>query len=206
MCFTRGKKMKTIVFASSNLDKVREVKEVLEPYGYKILSLKDLNLEVTHPEDAETFEGNSKIKAEDIAMKCDYPVLSDDSGLSIDTLDGFPGVHSARFMEGHDYKEKNQALLDMLKDKENRKASYFTVMTYIDKSKNIEKVFPGENAGEIALTIDENPINGFGYDPIFFSYDLNKTFSRATPEEKDAVSHRGKALQKVLEFLKTNKE
>lgn len=195
--------MKTIVFASGNQDKVREVREMLEPIGYKVLSLKDLHLEVTHPEDAETFEGNSRIKAEDIASKCDYPVLSDDSGLSIDVLDGFPGVHSARFMEGHDYHEKNEAILEMLKDKQNRKASYFTVITYIDKSKNIEKVFPGENAGEIALTQDENPINGFGYDPIFYSYDLKKTFSQATPEEKDAVSHRGKALKDVVEFLRT---
>ncbi len=175
---------------------------MLEPIGYKVLSLKDLNLEVTHPEDALTFEGNSRIKAEDIASKCEYPVLSDDSGLSIDALDGFPGVHSARFMEGHDYKEKNEALIEMLKDKKNRKASYLTVMTYIDKSKGIEEVFPGENAGEITTTQDMNPINGFGYDPIFFSYDLKKTFSQATPEEKDAVSHRGKAIRKVVEFLK----
>ncbi len=194
--------MKTIVFASSNQDKVREVREMLEPIGYKVLSLKDLNLEVTRPEDALTFEGNSRIKAEDIASKCEYPVLSDDSGLSIDALDGFPGVHSARFMEGHDYKEKNEALIEMLKDKKNRKASYLTVMTYIDKSKGIEEVFPGENAGEITTTQDMNPINGFGYDPIFFSYDLKKTFSQATPEEKDAVSHRGKAIRKVVEFLK----
>ncbi len=198
--------MKTIVFASSNQDKVREVREVLEPLGYQVLSLKDLNLEVTHPEDSETFEGNSKIKAEDIAGKCDYPVLSDDSGLSIDALDGFPGVHSARFMEGHSYHEKNQALIDMLKDKDNKKASYYTVMTYIDKKKGIEKTFPGENAGEITSTIDENPINGFGYDPIFYSYDLKKTFSQATPEEKDAVSHRGRALLKVVEFLKEENE
>ena len=198
--------MKKIVFASGNQDKVREVREMLEPLGYQVLSLKDMHLEVTHPEDAETFEGNSRIKAEDIAGKCDYPVLSDDSGLSIDALNGFPGVYSARFMEGHDYTEKNEALLEMLRGKENRKASYFTVITYIDKARGIEKSFPGENAGEIALSQDTNPINGFGYDPIFYSYDLKKTFSQATPEEKDSVSHRGRALRDVVEFLKSLEE
>lgn len=194
---------KTIVFASSNEGKIREVKEMLEPMGYTILSLKDLNLEVTHPEDAETFEGNSKIKAEDIASKCDYPVLSDDSGLMVDALDGFPGVHSARWMEGHSYDEKNQALIDMLKDKPNKKASYVTVVTYLDKKRGIEKCFLGVNNGEISSTIDPHPINGFGYDPVFYSYDLKKTFSQATPEEKDACSHRGRAIKDVAAFLST---
>ena len=194
--------MKTIVFASGNADKVREVREMLEPLGYEVLSLKDLHLEVSHPEDAETFEGNSRIKAEDIAGKCSYPVLSDDSGLSIDALNGFPGVHSARFMEGHPYEEKNDAILKMMEGKENRKASYFTVMTYIDRKNGIEKCFSGENAGEISLTRDLHPLHGFGYDPIFYSYDLHKRFSEATSEEKDAVSHRGKALFKVVDFLK----
>lgn len=194
--------MNTIVFATSNEGKLKEIKEMLEPLGYIILSLKDLNLEVTHPEDSETFEGNSKIKAEDIANKCSYPVLSDDSGLMIEALNGFPGVHSARFLEGHSYDEKNQALIDMLKDKDNHKAKYVTVLTYIDKSKNIEKCFYGTNEGELTTTIDRNPINGFGYDPIFYSYDLKKTFSQATPEEKDSCSHRGRALHEFIKFLK----
>lgn len=196
--------MKTIVFATSNKDKIREVKEMLLPLGYDVISMKDLNLEITHEEDAETFEGNSKIKAEEIASKCSFPVISDDSGLLIDALDGFPGVHSARFMEGHSYNEKNQALLEMLKGKDNRHASYETVITFIDKEKGIEVCFPGKNDGEISTTIDSNPINGFGYDPIFFSYDLNKKFSQATPSEKDGVSHRGKAIKKLVEFLKEN--
>jgi XTP/dITP diphosphohydrolase len=199
-------KKKTIVFATTNEGKIREIKEMLEPLGYQILSLKDVNLEVTHPEDAETFEGNSKIKAEDIASKCDYPVMADDSGLSIDALDGFPGVHSARFMEGHPYHEKNQAIIDMLKDKPTRAASYFTVVTYLDKKKGVEVTFPGENKGEIATVIDEHPINGFGYDPIFISYDLHKPFSQATPEEKDSVSHRGRAVKALAEYLKEHDE
>lgn len=196
--------MKTIVFATGNENKVREVREMLSPLGYEVLSLKDMNLEVTHEEDALTFEGNSIIKAEDIASKCSYPVISDDSGLSIEALDGFPGVHSARFMEGSSYNEKNKAILKMMEGKTNRKAYYDTVVTFIDKERGIEKTFPGRNEGEITTSLDENPKYGFGYDPIFFSYDLNKTFAQATPEEKDSVSHRGRAVKAFVEFLKEN--
>lgn len=196
---------KIIVFATSNPNKVREVKEMISPLGYEILSLADLHLEVTHPEDSETFEGNSKIKAEDIASKCSYPVLSDDSGLMIEALNGFPGVHSARFMEGHPYQEKNEAILEKMKGMTNRKAQFVTVMTYIDKKRGIEKTFLGTDDGEILKEMPEGSQNGFGYDPIFYSYDLSKTFGEATAEEKDSVSHRGRALRKVVEFLKENK-
>ena len=122
---------KIIVFATSNPNKVVEVKEMLAPLGYEVLCLKDLGLEVTHPEDAETFVGNAKIKAEDIASKCDYPIISDDSGLSIEALDGFPGVHSARFREGHPYVEKNLAILKRMEGKEHRKAAFHTARVYM---------------------------------------------------------------------------
>lgn len=195
-----------IVFATSNVNKVREVREMLEGMDVEIRSLSDMGLEVTHEEDRNTFEGNAKIKAEDIASKCSYPVLSDDSGLAIDALDGFPGVHSARFMEGHPYEEKNLAILKMMEDKENRKAAFYTAMVFIDKKRNIEKTFFGKNEGEITKEMDYHPISGFGYDPIFFSYDLNKTFGQATPVEKDSVSHRGRALMSFLEYYKNEYE
>lgn len=192
---------KTLVFATSNPNKVKEVREMLAPLHIEVLSLKDLNLEVTHPEDSETFEGNSKIKAEDIASKCSYPVISDDSGLSIVALGGFPGVHSARFMEGHSYTEKNLAILEKMKNITDRRATFHTVMTFIDKSKNIEVCFEGKNDGEITKDFDAEAPDGFGYDPIFYSYDLKKTFGRATSEEKDSVSHRGRALRKLVAYL-----
>lgn len=193
---------KTLVFATSNVGKLKEIREMLEPLGYRILSLDDVRLEVEHPEDSETYEGNSRIKAEDIAARCDYPVIADDSGLSIEALNGFPGVHSARFLEGHPYSEKNRAILEMMKDIKDRRASYFTVITYIDKKKGVEVSFPGENKGEIAVSVDEHPINGFGYDPIFYSYDVKKTFSQTKPEEKDAISHRGRAIRQLVKYLK----
>ncbi len=193
---------KTLVFATSNVGKLKEIREMLEPLGYRILSLDDVHLEVEHPEDSETYEGNSRIKAEDIAARCDCPVIADDSGLSIEALNGFPGVHSARFLEGHPYSEKNRAILEMMKDIKDRRASYFTVITYIDKKKGVEVSFPGENKGEIAVSVDEHPINGFGYDPIFYSYDVKKTFSQTKPEEKDAISHRGRAIRQLVKYLK----
>ena len=195
-------KNKTIVFATSNYNKVKEVREMLTPLGFKVLSLSDLNLCVTHPEDALTFAGNAKIKAEEIAEKCSYPVLADDSGLMIDALEGFPGVHSARFMEGYPYEVKNKAILEMMEGKENRRACFRTAMVYIDKEKGIEKTFEGVTEGVITTKLDPKPLHGFGYDPIFFSLDLNKTFGQATNEEKDSCSHRARALMKFVDFLK----
>ena len=153
-------------------------------------------------ETSDTFEGNSKIKAEDIASQCqDIAVLADDSGLSILALDGFPGVHSARFMEGHSYLEKNRAILEKMEKIEDRRASFLTVMTYIDEKRETEKCFLGEDKGEIIRKLKEEKQNGFGYDPIFYSYALKKTYGEASPEEKNSVSHRGRALKKLVAYL-----
>jgi len=188
---------KIILFATSNENKIREIKEMLLPLGFKVLCLKDVNLSIEAEETSATFEGNSFIKANDIASRCSYPVLADDSGLSIVALNGFPGVHSARFMEGHPYKEKCLSLIKMLVGKDNREAYYTDCLTFIDKKKNIVKLFVGKTFGEITKTYD---------DPIFYSYDLNKTFGQSTPEEKDKISHRGKALKQLLDYLKTIKD
>ena len=193
---------KTIVLATSNANKLIEVKEVLSPLGFEVLSLKDLSLKQTAPEDGLTFVDNARIKAEDIASLCSYPVLSDDSGLCIEALDGFPGVHSARFMEGMDYKLKNQAIIEKMKGITDRRAYFACAMVYIDKKNGIDKAFEAHSEGEITLEVDPNPISGFGYDPIFYSYELKKTFGQASMEEKDKVSHRGKALLQVVEYLK----
>jgi len=196
---------KTIVFATSNENKVKEIKEMLISLDITLLTLKDLGLAITAIETEDNFEGNALIKAKDIASQCDYPVLADDSGLSIKALNGFPGVHSARFMEGMPYKDKCNALLGMMKNDVDRRASYFDALVYIDKKSNIEKTFLGRCDGEIALDYDEDAPYGFGYDPIFYSYDLKKTFGRSLPEEKDHISHRGKALQMLLDYLRTNR-
>lgn len=197
---------KKIVFATSNPNKVREVREMLSPLGYEVLSLKDLGLTIDAEEVASDFEGNARIKAFDIISKTDYPVLSDDSGLSVHALNGFPGVHSARFMEGHTYEEKCNALIDMLKDKEDHSATFYTAMVYMDKKNGIDLCFMGETEGEIANVFDKDAPDQFGYDPVFYSYDLKKTFGRSTPEEKDSISHRGRALRKLFGYLKEHAE
>ncbi len=197
---------KKIVFATSNPNKVREVREMIAPLGYEVVSLKDLGLHVDAEEIASDFEGNARIKAFDILCKTDYPVLSDDSGLSIHALDGFPGVHSARFMEGHSYEEKCNAIIDMLKDKSDRSATFYTAMVYMDKKHGIDLCFMGETEGEIADFFDKDAPDQFGYDPVFYSYDLKKTFGRSTPEEKDSISHRGRALRKLFGYLKEHAE
>ncbi|MFA6625020.1 MAG: RdgB/HAM1 family non-canonical purine NTP pyrophosphatase [Bacilli bacterium] len=196
---------KTIVFATSNENKVKEIKEMLISLDITLLTLKDLGLTITAIETEDNFEGNALIKAKDIASKCDYPVLADDSGLSIRVLNGFPGVHSARFMEGMSYKDKCNAIIGMMKNDVDRRASYFDALVYIDKKNNIEKTFLGRCDGDITLEYDEEAPYGFGYDPIFYSYDLRKTFGRSLPEEKDHISHRGKALQMLLDYLRTNR-
>ena len=197
---------KKIVFASHNENKVREVREMLSPLGITVLSLSDLGLKQTAEETADTFEGNSLIKAKDIAARCEIAVLSDDSGLSIEALDGFPGVHSARFMEGHSYVEKNKTILERLSGVSNRKAAFITAMTYISADRKIEKTFIGKDEGHILTAFPAGKQNGFGYDPIFFSDALNKSYGEATEEEKNAVSHRGRALRKVVAYLRSEND
>lgn len=189
------------VFATSNPHKVEEVREILKGLDVDILSLKDLNLKVDKEESATTFEGNARIKAEDIASKTSIPVIADDSGLSIVALNNFPGVHSARFMEGEPYEKKNRAILEMMKDKTDRRAFFTCAVIFIDKNRSINKAFIGVADGEIIKEYDEGAKSGFGYDPIFYSYDLKKTFGRAEEEEKNSVSHRGKAFKQLIEFL-----
>ena len=192
---------KKIVFASHNENKVREVREMLSPLGITVLSLSDLGLKQTAEETADTFEGNSLIKAKDIAARCEIAVLSDDSGLSIEALDGFPGVHSARFMEGHSYVEKNKAILERLSGVSNRKAAFITAMTYISADRTIERTFLGKDDGLIIESLPSGEQHGFGYDPIFYSLALKKTYGEAGEDEKNSVSHRGRALRQVVSFL-----
>ena len=199
---------KILVLASSNENKVREIREMM-PDGFEVLSMRDLNLHATKEETGNTFEENAKIKAEDIASMTDYPVFSDDSGLEIDALGGFPGIHSARFMEGHSYQEKCEEILHRLEGKENRKARFVTAMVYLNKKNGIEKTFfikTTEGVIEGRIGYEERGENGFGYDPIFFSDDLMMTFGEADSVKKDEVSHRGRALREMIQYLiKENK-
>ena len=196
--------MKTleIVIATNNPNKVEEYRQMFASISnIKLFSLKDENIHIEIEENGKTFKENSLIKAEAISKLTDKFVLADDSGLEIEALDNFPGIYSARFMEGKPYKEKWAAIFEMLKNKENKNAQFHCAITFITPSKD-KYVFEGIEKGYITEKIEGE--NGFGYDPIFFSNSLNKTFGNATEEEKNAVSHRGKAFSQLLEFIKNN--
>lgn len=196
--------MKTleIVIATNNPNKVEEYRQMFASISnIKLFSLKDENIHIEIEENGKTFKENSLIKAESISKLTDKFVLADDSGLEIEALDNFPGIYSARFMEGRPYKEKWAAIFEMLKNKENKNAQFHCAITFITPTKE-KYVFEGIEKGYITENIEGE--NGFGYDPIFFSNSLNKTFGNATEEEKNAVSHRGKAFSQLLEFIKNN--
>ena len=196
--------MKTleIVIATNNPNKVEEYRQMFASISnIKLFSLKDENIHIEIEENGKTFKENSLIKAEAISKFTNKFVLADDSGLEIEALDNFPGIYSARFMEGRPYKEKWAAIFEMLKNKENKNAQFHCAITFITPSKD-KYVFEGIEKGYITDKIEGE--NGFGYDPIFFSNSLNKTFGNATEEEKNAVSHRGKAFSQLLEFIKNN--
>lgn len=196
--------MKTleIVIATNNPNKVEEYRQMFASISnIKLFSLKDENIHIEIEENGKTFKENSLIKAEAISKFTNKFILADDSGLEIEALDNFPGIYSARFMEGRPYKEKWAAIFEMLKNKENKNAQFHCAITFITPSKD-KYVFEGIEKGYITEKIEGE--NGFGYDPIFFSNSLNKTFGNATEEEKNAVSHRGKAFSQLLEFIKNN--
>lgn len=194
---------KQLILATTNRNKVFEMKDHLSSFFDEILSLSDVGLNIDVEETGLTFLENSKIKALDISLKTSIPVLADDSGLSIDALNGFPGLYSARFMEDSPYEEKCNEILKMMKDKGNREANYTCAITYIDKENKVEKQFVGICYGKIIDSYTKGKY-GFGYDPIFYSYEAKDIFSNIKEEEKFKYSHRGKAIREFLSYLKGN--
>ncbi len=181
-----------IIAATKNKGKVKEISEILGGLGFEIISQEEAGYDVDVFETGDTFEKNALIKARSIAMLCDSPVLADDSGLCIDALDGRPGVFSARYAGEHAANsEKIQKVLSEMEGVTDRSAKFVTVAAFIFPNGK-EIIARGEVKGEI--TLEPKGENGFGYDPIFFSHELGKTFAEATDEEKNSVSHRGRAM------------
>lgn len=192
--------MNKIVVASNNKHKIKEFKEILS--NYDILSLNDIGFNDEIIEDGNSFEENALIKAKTIhdylkSKNLDYIVISDDSGLCVDSLNGEPGIYSARYAKEHDDKANREKLLRELEGK-NRDA-YFNCTIVVYYPSEEYKVFVGKTYGEI--TTEEIGKTDFGYDCVFLSKDLNKTFGEASEEEKNSVSHRGRALQEVIKNL-----
>lgn len=196
--------MKNIVVASNNKHKIDEIKTILKNLDIGVLSLKEVGITIEVEETGSTFVENAYIKAKEIydLLKADnYCVLSDDSGLAVDALDGAPGVFSARFSGEHgNDKKNNEKLLKLMENvpEEKRSAKFICAMVLIIDENKIIKV-QGESEGYILR--EEIGENGFGYDPLFFTKVYNKTFAQLSEEEKNSISHRGNALIKLKEEL-----
>ncbi len=189
--------MKKIVVATNNPGKIKEIKEILT--DYELVTLKDIGCEIEVEEDQETFEGNSKKKAEEIAKAINMPCIADDSGLCIDAFDGWPGVYTARFLgEGATNEQKNEAILEKMKELngEERKARVKCVVTYCENGEFI--VGKGEIEGRIAQ--QPRGERGFGFDPIF-ELENGKTYAEISQEEKNSISHRKRALENLKKQL-----
>ncbi len=196
--------MRRIIFATGNADKMREIREILSDVDAEILSMKEADISADIVEDGKTFEENAIIKAKAIAELAGDIVLADDSGLEVDYLNREPGVYSARYMgEDTSYQIKNQAILDRMAGvpKEKRTARFVCA---------IAAVLPD---GQVLVTretvegyIGERPAgkNGFGYDPIFYVEEYGCSTAQLSEEQKNEISHRGKALRAMKEKLNEN--
>jgi XTP/dITP diphosphohydrolase len=193
--------MRTLLIATNNPGKIREIKSILCGLSIKIVTLNDIGVEINVEETGKTFEENAVLKAERVAFKTGYLTLAEDSGLEVDALNGRPGVYSVRYGKGTDH-DRLLKLLEELKGIpfEKRTARYKAVVAIFDPEKKTVNTFNGATEG----IITEKPLgeNGFGYDSIFCSTELKKTFGQVTEREKNSASHRGKALKNALEFLK----
>ena len=192
---------KRLIFATGNEGKMREIREILKDLDYEILSLKEAGIDIDIVEDGETFEENAIIKATTVMKACGEIVLADDSGLEIDYLNKEPGVMSARYMgENTSYRIKNQILIDRLDGvpKEKRTARFVCVVAAAFPDGRVET-----RRGTIEGRIAYEPAgeNGFGYDPIFYYPEKGMTTAEISPEEKNRISHRGKALRQIREVL-----
>ena len=186
-----------VVIASGNEHKVKEYRDILEPLGIKVSSLKDENIVLDVEENGKDFAENSMIKARAVKRVTNKSVLADDSGLCINALDGFPGIYSARFMEGHPYEEKHFAILEMLKDKEDKSAYFICAMSIIIDGE--EYKLQGRVDGEIVSPKSKG--NVFWYDPIFLPSGGELTFGEMDEEKKNKISHRGRASAELINFF-----
>lgn len=185
-----------IVAATTNAGKLREIREILS--DYEVVSAADVGYFDDVEETGATFMENALLKARAASQAIGLPVLGDDSGLCVDALNGEPGIYSARY-SGKGMVENRQLLLKNLQGKSNR-AAHFTCAMALVFPDGREYTVEGLTYGIIA-TEEQGGANGFGYDCLFVSDDLGKPFSMATAEEKNAVSHRGRALQNLLNKL-----
>lgn len=186
-----------IVLASNNKDKLAEIRKILPAPEFEILSQKEAGADIEAEENGSSFAENAAIKARAAYNILHMPVIADDSGLCVDYLNGAPGIYSARYAEKGQRRKKVLGELEGIPD-EKRGAEFVCAICFIDSSGN-EHIFEGKCRGKIGY---ENRGNGgFGYDPIFMVGE--KSFAELSPEEKNAVSHRGNALRMLEEYVRS---
>lgn len=202
MSWEGGRPMSKVVLASSNSHKLKELQAMLVEFDFELLSLSDVGLAgLDIPEDGDTFEANSLQKAMVVAGLTGYPAIADDSGLMVDHLNGAPGVYSARYAgEPRSDKANNAKLIEALRGvpESGRTAKFVTVITLFVKEDQILTA-RGEVEGHILF--EERGSGGFGYDPLFYVQSMDKTFAELSSEEKNAISHRGRAILKLRSLL-----
>ncbi|MDY6025479.1 RdgB/HAM1 family non-canonical purine NTP pyrophosphatase [Bergeyella zoohelcum] len=182
-----------LLVATHNLHKKEEIQQILgDSFEVKSLTDYDLNEEII--EDGDSFQANAQIKAQYCYEKTGIPSLGDDSGLVVPALDGRPGIFSARYAGDHDFQKNIAKVLDEMTGIENRSAYFITVLCYYDE--NGATFYEGTVHGN--LLTENKGHQGFGYDPIFLPEGYNITFAEMNPEDKNAISHRKKALDKFL--------
>ena len=192
-------KLEEIVFASHNEGKIKEIKKLLAPYGIKVKSALDMNLPDVE-ETGKTFEENSLLKSRTIAKLVNMPCLADDSGLCVDALNGAPGVYSARYVPNRDFDKGMEKLLaEMEKSPNKSRNAHFSCVISLAWPDGQYKVFAGQVDGKIAF--HKMGAGGFGYDPLFVPEGFTSSFAQMSQEEKNKISHRGRAVEKLKDFL-----
>lgn len=188
-----------IIFATKNKGKIKEIKQILP--SFDILSMEDAGIYIDIVEDGKTFIENAIKKASEIAKVSGKVTIADDSGLEIDFLDGKPGIHSARYLgENTPYLEKNNHILQEMENVPEQKRTARFVCAIAAVFPN-GKILTAQDTIEGRIAYEQKGENGFGYDPIFFVPELGKTTAELSSEQKNAISHRGKALQKMKQLL-----
>lgn len=191
------KEKQTIVLASGNKHKIKEIGEMLKEYN--VVGYKDLGYDFEIEEDGKTFYENALIKAKAVSSALNLPALADDSGICVEALNGMPGIYSARYAGDGIDEHNNKLLLKNMEGQTNRKAKFVCCMVFYKPNGEIITA-TGETHGKILY--EEQGENGFGYDPLFFSDDLKKCLGIASAEEKNTISHRFRALEALKDKLK----
>lgn len=193
-----------LAIATNNQHKLQEIRAILGDSFEELLSLKDLGIDVDVEETGTTLEENALIKARAILALSGIATLADDTGLMVDALNGAPGVYSARYAGEEHNDAKNRALLLKNLDGVKDRSSHFATVIALCYPDGKTLTASGRVNGEILLS--ERGTEGFGYDSLFFSTELGKTFAEATQAEKNSVSHRGRALRAMLELVKSQEK